>query len=306
MRAARRLCGLGFVAAVLALVWGASTARGQSELGLTVRLDGQDVSESSRADPIEIGGPVVLELEVTNQGDEPVVAETVRLSGALLGATVFAQETVIGMELEPGATQERVLRLDLSGAADSAAGLFPGSASVLDADRETLASVDVVWLVEGSALSLYGLFTLALLVLTGVLVFLAFRDLAAGRLSRNRWWRAVRFALVGVTAGITLAVLLGLLQVAVPTVALISTLLVVFTVAGLVIGYLTPAPPDVETYGDDELDEELQATAGEEVEEGEEEAAVPAPAPASSRATRASTGATDEPEQPIDPRGTVQ
>ena len=162
-----------------------------------MKIDGEDVSKSNGSNPIAIDGEVPLEVTIDNGTSKPVTVNAVRLIGRSVGATVFSSEIAIGAQLDPGETQTRTIQLDLRGITDQANGLFEGEVQLLDPDRGVIASHDAVWDVRGSMTSLFGLFAIMLLVVTIILTAFSFRDLATGRLSKNRWWRGVRFAFVG-------------------------------------------------------------------------------------------------------------
>ena len=222
-----------------------------------VKIDGKDVSKSSGSNPVAIDGEVPLEVTIDNGTGKPVTVNAVRLLGRSIGATVFSSEIAIGAQLDPGETQTRTIQLDLRGNTDQANGLFEGEVQLLDPDRNVIASEDAVWDVRGSMTSLFGLFAIMLLVVTIILTAFSFRDLATGRLSKNRWWRGVRFAFVGLAIGATVLVWMSVLRLVAPRSVIAYPLLLVLGIAGFVLGSLSPDPSHgIEDEDDDEEDED--------------------------------------------------
>ena len=226
-----------------------------------VKIDGEDVSKSSGSNPVAIDGEVPLEVTINNGTNGPVTVNAVRLVGRSIGATVFSSEIAIGAQLDPGESQTRTIPLDLRGITDQANGLFEGEVQLLDPDRNVIASEDAVWDVKGSMTSLFGLFAIMLLVVTIILTAFSFRDLATGRLSKNRWWRGVRFGFVGLSIGATILVWMSVLRLVAPRAVIAYPLLLVLGIAGFVLGSLSPDPTrGIEDEDDDEEDEEYDRT----------------------------------------------
>jgi hypothetical protein len=264
----------------MSIVGLASVASAEDSVSFVMIIDGQDVSESSGSDPIEVDGEVPLEVTIENISDEPVTVQAIRLLGRSLGATVFSSEIAIGAELDPDESETRSIELDLRGVTDQANGLFEGEVQMLDPDRNVMAAQDVVWDVKGSMTSLFGLFAIMLLVVTVIFTAFSFRDLATGRLSRNRWWRGVRFAFVGLAIGATILVWLSVLRLVAPTAVVAYPLLLVLGIAGFVLGSFSPDPTrGLDDEDDDEDDEEFdRATAR--MDAASNETAVTTPDPA--------------------------
>jgi hypothetical protein len=251
-----------------------------------VKIDGEDVSKSSGSNPVAIDGQVPLEVTIVNKSTKPVTVNAVRLIGRSIGATVFSSEIAIGAQLDPGESQTRTIQLDLRGITDQANGLFEGQVQLLDPNRNVIASEDAVWDVKGSMTSLFGLFAIMLLVVTIILTAFSFRDLATGRLSKNRWWRGVRFAFVGLSIGATILVWMSVLRLVAPRAVIAYPLLLVLGIAGFVLGSLSPDPTrGVEDEDDDEEDDDEYhretARMGASVGGGQAETVVTNPDPAS-------------------------
>ena len=260
MRSTSRFVVLALAATLTVLIAGlglAPVASAADNVTFVVKIDGEDVSKSSGSNPVSIDGQVPLEVTINNGSSDPVTVSAVRLVGRSIGATVFSSEIAIGAQLDPGESQTRTIELDLRGITDQANGLFEGSVQLLDPDRNTIASTDAVWDVRGSMTSLFGLFAIMLLVVTIILTAFSFRDLATGRLSKNRWWRGVRFAFVGLSIGATILVWMSVLRLVAPRAVIVYPLLLVLGIAGFVLGSLSPDPTrDLEDEDEDEEDED--------------------------------------------------
>jgi hypothetical protein len=265
MRSTSRLIVVALAAVLTVLIAGlglAPVAHAADDVTFVVKIDGKDVSKSSGSNPVAIDGQVPLEVTITNGSSDPVTVNAVRLVGRSIGATVFSSEIAIGAQLDPGESQTRTIQLDLRGITDQATGLFEGSVQLLDPDRNVITSTSAVWDVKGSMSSLFGLFAIMLLVVTVLLTAFSFRDLATGRLSKNRWWRGVRFAFVGLSIGATILVWMSVLRLVAPRAVIAYPLLLVLGIAGFVLGSLSPDPTrDLEDEDEDEDEEYDRATA---------------------------------------------
>ncbi len=260
MRSTSRRTVAGLAALTVMVIAGlglASSAFAADDVTFVMTIDGKDVSKSNGPNPIAIDGQVPLEVTIENGGGDDVTVSAVRLVGRSIGATVFSSEIAIGAQLDPGESQTRTIELDLRGITDQANGLFEGSVQLLDPDRNVIASEDAVWDVKGSMTSLFGLFAIMLLVVTVILTAFSFRDLATGRLSKNRWWRGVRFAFVGLAIGATILVWLSVLRLVAPRAVIAYPLLLVLGIAGFVLGSLSPDPTrGIEDEDEDEDEDE--------------------------------------------------
>jgi hypothetical protein len=93
---------------------------------------------------------------------------------------------------------------------------------------------------------------LTLVLLAGVLW-----RLATGRLSPNRWRRALAFAAPGLGLGFLVTFTLSALRIALPEAGLWAPLVLGGGIIGFIAGYLSPTPGD-----EDEVAEEPAAEAG--------------------------------------------
>ena len=109
--------------------------------------------------------------------------------------------------------------------------------------------------VHGSLDSIYGLFGLAVLVLTASSLGLALLAMARHTLSQNRWVRGVRFLIPGFGVGLVLTFTLAAFGIFTAGPGHWLPLLIVTSGAGFAVGYLTPAPneEELDDYDDDVL-----------------------------------------------------
>lgn len=245
------LLALGLAALIVA----AAPAGASRSVTMAARLNGTDAASSTQDDPVHLSPdhPASVFLSVTNATGSPVDLRTVRIQGTVLGLTFFSYDTSIGLTVHAHGTLR--FALDTSGLGGQAVGLIPGSVQILNAQRDLVASVPMVTNVQGSIVSVYGLFGLALLILT----VLAFADvllaMARHRMSANRWRRALRFLTPGIGFGLVLVFTLSALAVWVPSPGTWLVTVVVCAAAFFVLGYLSPTPRALEEEADEDLDE---------------------------------------------------
>jgi len=247
-------------AAVAALAFVVTTAfapasGASSSVTISTRIDGRDVSHSSAAHPITLhpSRAADVDIEVANRGSSSVTLGSVQLTGVVAGLTFFSYQTSVNLQVDPGQSTHLRYALDLTGLDGQATGLIPARISVSDTHRHELASQSFVSDVRGSLDSVYGLFGLALLVLTVAAIAGAAWAIATHRLPPNRWRRAVRLMFVGLGLGLVLVFTLSVFRVWAPTTSRWLVTVLAFAAVFFVIGYLTPTPATDED--EDELDE---------------------------------------------------
>ena len=209
---------------------------------LEARVNGAELAgKKFRLDPDR---PTSIELEVRNDGDETIQIRTVRLSGTALGLTFFAYDTSVALSVPPHETAAQSFSLDLSDLSNQVTGLLPARIAILDADRAVLAESKGTADVQGSLVSVYGLFGIAVLLMTALSWGAALFALARQRLPANRWRRALRFLPGGVGAGLTAVITLSVLRLVAPSP--IAEIPLVLAAAGVsfALGYLTPNPDE--------------------------------------------------------------
>jgi hypothetical protein len=256
---ARRWAGLALPVLIgtISAVGLASAAGAAGAVSLSATVNGQPAATSSDARPAQLNplkqADVVI--KVTNEGDQTVNISTVRFQGDVLSLPLFSYDTAVALSVAPGRTKSLTFPLVLSGIGSQATGLVGASITVLGPNGTALASESLVTNIHGSVRSIYGLFGLVVLLLTISSLVLALLALARHTLSPNRWARAVRFFIPGFGVGLVLTFTMSVFRVFVPTQGHWVPLLVVPSIVGLALGFLTPAPNEEEydDYDDDVL-----------------------------------------------------
>jgi hypothetical protein len=200
-------------------------------------------------------------ISVENRSTQRVEVRNVRLEGRVLGMSFFSFTSQINLAVEPNATATRTIRLDLGELGDQAVGLIPARMSLLAPDRSVVAETDVATDVRGSLVSAYGLFGLAVGLITLVLVAGLALEIAAHRLPPNRWRRAVRFLAPGLGIGLVATFTVSATRLLLPGATVWVPLVLVSGGVAFVIGYLTPTP-DVVPAGQADDDDAYPASPG--------------------------------------------
>ena len=220
-------------------------------------INGQPVSLSTDAHPVDIypDRSTIVRIAVQNTGPSTIQAATVRLEGAVIGLPLFSYDTSVGLVIPPGGTKTLAFALNVNGIGSQATGLVAGTLSLLGPNGNQLSTRSLVIKVHGSLQSLYGLFGLAVLVLTVSALALALVALARHTLPANRWLRGVRFFIPGFGVGLVLTFTFSALDIFTPGPSHWLPLLIACSVTGFAVGYLTPAPNQeiVDDYDDDVL-----------------------------------------------------
>ncbi|HEV7977394.1 hypothetical protein [Amycolatopsis sp.] len=231
-----------------------AVAAGSGEaLKIAVTIDGQNIGDNTVA--VEPGEPVELAVTAINNGSSSIRVRSVRLSGVALALTFFSYDIMVPFDVPAGGRATRTLELDLAALNGQAIGLLPASVELLDSQRETLGSASTVTDVRGSIWSVYGVFGLAMLVLTVLAWAGALLALARHRLSPNRWRRALRFLPAGVGTGLVAVVTLSVLRLVPPEPVVEIPVVLGAAAIALLLGYLTPhpAPESVVDAPDDDF-----------------------------------------------------
>ncbi|MBB5895576.1 hypothetical protein ACFFS4_46815 [Kutzneria kofuensis] len=236
-----RLTGVAVALAAGMILAGTTPAQASDDpLTLTATLDGQDIAGHTMV--VTPRRPVQLSVTVTNNGPSPVHVRSIRLSGTALALTFFAYDTTLPFDIAAHGRATRTFGLDLADLDGQAIGLLPASVELFDVGRNELAAVDTVTDVRGSILSVYGVFGIAVLLLTIAAWVTCLLALARHRLPANRLRRALRFMPAGFGTGLVAVVTLSVLRVIPPEPSVEIPIVVGTTVIGLVLGYLTPHP----------------------------------------------------------------
>jgi hypothetical protein len=232
------------MAAVAALVVSISTAPAESQAALrfTATIDGRDVGSIDANRPLELSADQLLDvtIAITNDGEREARVRSVRLESRVVGLTFFAYETRLDLTVARGTTEQRRFPIETLDLADQATGLLPARMTLLDPDRDVIASRRFAAEVDGSLWSVYGVFALLVLAITGVLLAAIIVRLAAHLLPANRWRRGVRFGTAGVGIGLTLTFSLSGLRLLLPEASRWLPLVLISAGVMFAIGYLTP------------------------------------------------------------------
>ncbi|MEV4317397.1 hypothetical protein [Actinocrispum sp. NPDC049592] len=236
----RRVIAAGVALAACAVLFGAAPASAAEPLQLTVSLDGRDINGNT----VTIDPAKSAELSVTaiNNSDSVVRVRSVRVSGVALALTFFSYDTTMPFDVPAKSRVTRTLVLDFTDLGGQAIGLLPTTVDIVGAQREDLGSVSTVSDVRGSLWSVYGVFGLAMLVITAFLWATALLALARHRLAPNRWRRALRFLPAGIGTGLVAVITLSVLKLVPPEPAIEIPVVIGTAAIGLILGYLTPHP----------------------------------------------------------------
>ncbi len=228
-----------------------------SGVTFSATVNGQPASTSSDAHPAELYPArfAQVRITVTNNSRSMVRISSVRLEGQVVALPLFSYNSAVQLAVGPGRTDSLTFPISLSGVGSQATGLVVATITLLGPNGAEIASQALVTNVHGSLHSLYGLFGLAVLILTASSLAIALLAMARHTLPQNRWLRGTRFLIPGFGIGLILTFTLSALDVFTAGPGHWLPLLIVCSVAGFAVGYLTPAPneEDVDDYDDDVL-----------------------------------------------------
>jgi hypothetical protein len=250
----RRTIGVVIVMLFCSLA-GIDTAAAQSD-GVTASatVDGHNVNAADGSQPVRLrpGEPTDVVIELTNRGGTPVGVKQVELAGRVLGLNFFTYATTVDFTVQPFSHDTLRYRLDLIGLRGQATGLMGGQLTIRGSTGDPIATIPMVTDVRGSVLSVYGLFGIALLVLTLLALIDAAFGIARHRLSANRWRRGLRLLAPGIGVGMVLMFSASVARLWVPDNARWLVLAGLTAVVFFAIGYFAPGPG-----GDDDTDEDI-------------------------------------------------
>jgi hypothetical protein len=130
---------------------------------------------------------------------------------------------------------------------------------LLDANRQVITQDDFTADIHGKLASAYGIFGLAVMAITALLLAGALYRLFTNRLPVHRWRRGLYFAFPGFGIGLTLTFGLSVLRVFSPGAGVWISLVFVIGAIGFVLGYLTPNPYEEEDDDDEAPHDEFDA-----------------------------------------------
>ena len=219
-------------------------------------VGGQDVASTNLGPPLRLvpGEVVDVELRVANNGNHAAHIRRADLSGRVLGLVFFSYLVPLDVSVAPGATETVRYRLELIGLDGQAIGLMRGDVAVVGDNGDRIAWMPMITDVRGSLLSVYGLFGIALLVLTVLASVDAALAIRRHRLSGSRWLRGVRLLTPGVGVGLVLLFTATVLRLWVPPTAVWLNIAAGTAAAFFALGYFTPTP---DGQHDDDADADL-------------------------------------------------
>jgi hypothetical protein len=231
-------------AAAVASSGAIALADGPVGVRVTAGIDGQDAGTATAARPLRLDPttPTHVRVAIDNATSNAIRVHEVRVSGRVAGLTFFTFDTEAELPVAPHTTGSLTYDLDLSGLADQATGLIPGSVAALDDHGRVLGSVSTVTDVRGSIVSVYGLFGLALVILTSLSILDAAAAIARHRMPGNRWRRGMRLLPCGLGIGLILVFSLSAVRIWVPTGGRWLIAAAVFATVFFLLGYISPTP----------------------------------------------------------------
>lgn len=249
-----------FLAATLSLMCGVQPAYAAGAFVATATVDGQKADAATAGKPIPLIPDKSLDVivEMTNRGSQPVNVRQVEFTGRVLGLTFFSYATPVDVTVQPGQTEVKRYRLDLTGLKGQATGLIGAEFIVKDGAGKPLVKIPTVTDVRGSLWSVYGLFGIFLLAMTAFALVDAGIALARHRLSANRWQRGMRLFTPGIGIGLVAAFSASVLRLWVPSTGLWLTVAGLTAAVFFALGYFSPTPEDSEDkeFEEDEEDDD--------------------------------------------------
>jgi hypothetical protein len=219
------------------------------QLPWTATIDDRNVEQSTAdaAIPLRPADGVRLTINIQNTGTKPVSVRALRLEGRVIGLSFFSFTTQLGLTVPPDTSARRAIQVDLADLSGQGVGLIPTRLTLIGANREVIGTKSMVADVRGSLNSAYGVFGIAIAVITTLLLIGLALEIARLQLPAHRWRRAVRFLAPGAGIGLTVTFTLSATRILSPDASLWVPLVVGGAGVAFVIGYLTPGPaPDDE------------------------------------------------------------
>jgi hypothetical protein len=251
----RRVGAALAVVAAAAVICGPAAIAEPQGVTASATLDGHDVAAGATGDPLPVypNKNVEFALTVTNHGQNFVQITDVQFIGRVLGLAFFKYATTVDINLAPGATATVNYHLDMTDLKRQATGLVVSELIVRDQAGNNLAVVPTVADVRGSLFSVYGVFGVALLVLTTLALIDAALALARHKGSTNRWWRGLRLLTPGIGIGLVLAFTASVARWWAPRTEWWLVAAGVTAAVFFLLGYFSPTPD--RSDADDDVDE---------------------------------------------------
>ncbi len=247
---------LARAALVVGMTWSAflwmplgGAVAGAAHVPVRVRIvvNGQPAATSSDAHPVRLDPRSTARVHVVLTAvSSEVRVSTVRFEGDVMALPLFSYDSTVDFVVPAGATRSFTFEISLTGIGNEATGLVDATFTLLSPSGAALVSQGAVTDVNGSIVSLYGLFGLAVLLLTVSSLLFGLLAMARHQLPQNRWMRALRFLVPGFGVGLVLIFTMSSLGVFDPGTGHWLPLLIIPSAIGLAGGYLTPAPDEEE------------------------------------------------------------
>jgi hypothetical protein len=251
------------------VVLSAAPAVAAGTVTLNASINRTNLAGATEAHPVRIvpGRPITIAFVMHNGTSDPITVGSVNLQGQVAGLTFFSFDTLVRFEVPPAQSKSLAYVLDTSSLKGQATGLVPSSLSLSTPSGRPIVSQAFVSDINGSIISVYGLFGLGILILTVLGLIEALLALAHGRLPANRWRRGIRFLIPGLGVGAILVFSLSAFGKWLPSNGHWLVIVAIFGGAGFVIGYLTPTPPLPGEEGEEDQEEEVDGPGAEPVSE---------------------------------------
>lgn len=275
----RRVRGASLVATVVLLLLSAAFLGGPTQAGTPVvaapeeedgasalhweaAINGRPVGEIDANDPVRLDPEegALLEVTLTNSSPEELTIRSVRLDGKVMGLTMYNFTTRIDVVMPANSVTTRTFDIDLIDLSGQATGLIPSRLQLLDEDRQVLQEESFPADIRGSVNSVYGVFGLAILGITLVLLGSLLLRIFRTQMPRNRWRRAMRFLPAGIGLGLVVTFTLSATRQLSPSATSWTTIVLLAGAAAFAIGYFLPigVADDPESTGDvDDAGEEV-------------------------------------------------
>lgn len=248
----RKLIAALMVFLVAGLLGSAIAHAAREDVTVTATFNGRDIADASTAAPLRLepGTLAKVDLEVTNNGERPLVVKRVELSGNILGLNFYRYVASTELTVAPGTTGSLSYQVDLTDLDTLATGLIRGDLEVSDDAGRVITTIPTVTDVGGSLWSVTGLFGLVLIIFTVVAFVRVGTAVARHRLPANRAQRGLRFLLPGVGLLLVLGFTASVLRLWTPPAGLWWAVTGIGAVVFFVLGYFSPMPGDDGGFAD--------------------------------------------------------
>lgn len=248
----RKLIAALMVLLVAGLLGSAIAHAARGDVTVTAMFNGRDIADASAVTPLRLepGTLAKVDLEVTNNGERPLVVKRVELSGNILGLNFYRYVASTELTVAPGTTGSLSYQVDLTDLDTLATGLIRGDLEVSDDAGRVITTIPTVTDVRGSLWSVTGLFGLVLIVFTVVAFVRVGTAVARHRLPTNRAQRGLRFLLPGVGLLLVLGFTASVLRLWTPPAGLWWAVTGIGAAVFFVLGYFSPMPGDDDGFAD--------------------------------------------------------